>query len=138
MAHQETELYRSAIAVVTTQRIFVRGVTYATRQVNSVQMGSSPPERGMPILVIGVGLMALIGGAYFTYMDGVRDTAGIVLLGLSAFLLIAGVKLWLRATWTYSVWMSTSNGQIAALVSPDRTEVERVIGAISEAIARHT
>jgi hypothetical protein len=103
---------------VTTARFIAKGRTYVVNGVTSVSLYEIKPPRAW----IFVCVLISIGG--FIY-----GNAGVGI----AFLVFAVVG-WFANTPTYSVRLMTASGESDAFTAKDRSQVERVVHALNEAI----
>lgn len=143
----EIEVYYDNDIRVTSARIIVGGKTYALRNVASVSMQEHPAVdetasfRTLGTLLTGVGAIIILlilqmlvegrGAARGTLTGFV--TVALVCIGLGGWLLSAKNT----AKPTYSIVISSSSGEVQALTSPDRGQIEKALASINEAIVRY-
>lgn len=117
---EETNFFNQDNVSVSNSRFIVNGQTYAMSNVTSVKSGVTPPNRGVAVLLILIGLICFLGSG----------TAYIIGIGL----IFAGVIAWSSAKAEYSVILNTSAGENQALTSEDNLYIEKVIHALNTAI----
>jgi len=116
---EEKSFFTSSNISVSNSRFIVDGQTYAMSNVTSVKTGIEKANKVVGVLVTLSGLVVLIGSESIIW--GVIITA----IGVLAFI---GAKN------KYSVVLSTSSGENQALISKDKTHIERVVLALNDAI----
>lgn len=104
---------------VTNSRFVVDGQTYAMSNITSVKAWVNKPSRLIPILLIVFGVLPIIGGS---------KAYGALILA------VAGVIWFLLQKTYYHVQLHTAGGETNALKSKQKEYVEKVVGAINEAI----
>lgn len=117
---EEKIFFNQGNVSVSNSRFIVDGQTYAMSNVTSVKSGVTPPSRGIAIALAIIGLLCLAG-------EGV-----VFMVGLGS--LILAVLLWVVSKTSYSVILNTSSGENQALVSEDKSYIEKVISSLNEAI----
>jgi hypothetical protein len=105
--------------------------TYALNDVVSVSMEHKPANR-MPSLLLAVfGALVAVTALADVWGDPVM---GIVVTACGLALLGLGTLLAATAQPRHIVRVDTASGEEEALVSPDKERVERVVGAIRQAL----
>jgi hypothetical protein len=102
---------------ITNTRFVVDGQTFAMNNITSVKPMEKKPSRIGPILLIVIGLLLVLNGTY----------GGLV---LSA---IGGVWFALQKT-IYHVMLHTAGGETSALKTHQREYLDKVVGALNNAI----
>jgi membrane-bound ClpP family serine protease len=127
----EEVIYSDSIVTVSTSRIVISGTTYALRNITSVKMTFAPAKTGCAIALIIVGAIVLIGG----FSQGSYG----ILPGIVIGAIIGGLGfLWLQSSKPdYFVTIASSSGEVRALTSKDKTYVEKIVGAINDAIVQY-
>lgn len=121
MRDDERLLLQEAGLLVTTARIEIDGQTFAVRNVNSVKVDDDAPRPWGGLFAALVGVGALSSGG-----------AGIV---VGALLLAGGAWLIWKNAATKRLVIATAGGEAVALQSTDGARIQRVHGAIAQAIA---
>jgi hypothetical protein len=103
---------------VTTARFVAKGRTYALSGITSVSLYQIKPRRG---LVIAFAIISFIAFSQHS------SILGAVFLGFA----VIG---WFANPPTYSVRLMTASGESDAFTAKDRSQVERVVHALNEAI----
>jgi hypothetical protein len=120
----EPVILQEADVTVTTARFIVGGQTYAMSGITAVRSFVYHPSIAGPIILIILGVLGLLIG------PGV----GARVFGL---LLAVGGVFWLtKKKPTYSVLLSSSSGEHRALSHKDGTYINRIVGAVNEAIVQ--
>jgi hypothetical protein len=129
---EERVIYRDNLVAVTTTRVIVGGATYALRNVTSVAMTYTPPQRALPLLMLIIGLFFLALSWIFSEKQQ-TPVFGYIFLGAW----IAGAILWMAMIKTqFHVNLSSASGEIHAITSKEKSYVECVVVSINEAIAK--
>jgi len=102
---------------VTNTRFVVDGQTFAMNNVTSVKPLEKKPSRVGPIILIFLGILSAIGGGY----------VGLVVSGI-------GALWWYMQKTTYHVMLHTSGGETSALKTYQREYLNKVVGALNDAI----
>lgn len=118
---EEKSFFSQGNVSVSNARFIVDGQTYAMNGVTSVKTGRKAPSRWGPIIVGVVGLASLGGG------EAGAVILGLVLIGLAIFW-------WVKQKPELSVVLSSSSGEMRALVSRDAAFINGVIEALNNAI----
>jgi hypothetical protein len=104
--------------VVSSSRFVVGATTYPLAGITSVSSFVIPAKRMAGILLLVLGLIVLLAGGYV--FGAITAAIGILILVV--------VKP------TYVVRMATAGGQVDALVSKDAHYIQRVVGALNQAV----
>lgn len=117
---------------VTSARFQVPGQTFAMASVSSVSFVEQPASRGgaMALVICGA-LIALMGFAVRSEDVG---SSGATWLAVGAALIVAGFLSSKRGKPTFVVSLSTAGGQVKALSSQNRAQIERVVLALNDAL----
>ena len=108
---------------VTRTRVIVGNQTYPVNGITSIRTAHIPPNRLGSVLAGILGLLVL-----FTSQGNLQNIIfGLVLIGVA-------VLLWIKAKHTYSIFFGTAGGEKQALSSADADYVNRVAGAVDEAL----
>lgn len=118
---------------VSNARVILNGTTYATANLTSVAKRMTPANTGCAtLLIVFGGLTLLIALASFAARDDA--SAGIGTLFLALILIGAGI-LWARSLKpTFHVYLATAAAERPGLSSTDEALIDRVVGAISNAL----
>ena len=131
---KEETIYSDNAVIVTNMRVIIGGATYALRNITSVKMLFTPPRLVKPILLLIVGLMILLA-AFMPINENAPAPAGVYVI---AGMMIGGAILWMCSAKTiYHVGLSSASGEIHALSSKNKADIERVVLSINEAIVKH-
>ncbi len=131
MAQEHVFLQGDGIYVSNT-KVILRGTTYSTANITSVQKRFTPASKGCAYLFVAFFAFATLG-SLGTFGSGNAGEAVVMLL-VSAALLAAGIA-WLRSLKpTYHVVLASSSGEREGMSSKDNDLIDRVIGAITDAI----
>lgn len=127
----EEVIYSDNTVSVSTSRIVISGTTYALRNITSVKMTFAPAKTGCAVALIVLGALILVGGL----AQGGQTIIGAVFGGA----IVGGLGfLWLRSCKAdYFVTIASSSGEVRALTSKDKAYVEKIVGAINDAIIRY-
>jgi len=130
---KEQRIYFDGAVAVTNMRIIIGGATYALRNVTSVKMMFTPPQLGVPILVLLGGIFVLLLAIVPFDPKNYEPIWGIFGGGIMAISI-----LWMCCIRTkYHVDLSTSAGEVHLLTSKNKAYIETVVASINEAIVRH-
>lgn len=110
---------------VSTARFVVGAQTYPISNVSSVKWFATPPNTSLAVLLILLGALLLVYAI-------TQKEAGAVFLAVGA--LGGGVALWRASKAVCHVVLATSGGEVRAVSSTDRASVERIVGALNQAI----
>lgn len=102
---------------VTSTRFIVDGQTFAMNNITSVKPLEQKPNRLLPGLLIAIGVLSALNGAY----------GGLVLS------LIGGVW-WTMQKTVYHVMLHTAGGETSALKTFQREYLQKVVTALNNAI----
>jgi hypothetical protein len=129
----EATIYSDRDVAVTTARVLCAGTTYANGNISSVRLGETHPNAIPTLVAIAIGLCVLI-----TALARLEFNAAVVFLFVVGIAVIAfAVRHVHQLTPDYHLFISTSSGEVQAFTSKDRTQVERIVAAINEAIVRY-
>ncbi len=110
--------------VVSISRIILSGITYATANITSVSKRKIPARPGCAIAVIAFGGFGLL----------MSFTEGFTELVASVVVLAVGI-LWYRSLKpSYLIVFASSSGESEAMKSTDEALIDRVVGAVNQAI----
>lgn len=119
MSEVTEKVYHDGSGITVTSSRFINGsTTYAMRNVSAVTMKSKGGSVGFPITMVVLGLLMLTSPAWLV---GIAIAAG-------------GGALIVRAKPTYSVVLTTSGNDLAALESKNKTLIESVVKALNQSI----
>jgi hypothetical protein len=125
----EQSFFKDANVQVTTTRVIIGSRTYTLANISSVSMWQQTPSRLPGVLFAAVGTLALI---YAVSLDVPLTQNGWLALGV--LLVVVGVVLVALPKPKYIVRISSSSGEVNALISPDQNYIVRVVDAINKAI----
>ena len=117
---EEKIFFNQGNVSVSNSRFVVDGQTYAMSNVTSVKSGTTPPSRGVAVLMALIGLVCLLG------------SGGVFIAGLVAIAI--AVLVWIGNKAKHSVILNTSSGENQALVSEDKSYIINVVSSLNEAI----
>jgi hypothetical protein len=130
---KEQRIYTDGAVAVTNMRIIIGGATYALRNVTSVKMMFTPPQLGVPILVLLGGIFVLLLAIIPFDPNNYEPIWGIFGGGIMAISV-----LWMCCMRTkYHVDLSTSAGEVHLLTSQNKAYIEKVVTSINEAMVQH-
>lgn len=115
----ETTFYKDSSVVVTQSRFVTQSKTYAMRNISSVHIFEIIKSKTKAILMLFVGLAFLLSKDIFW--------VGIILLGLGIWLIFSIKN-------EYAVRISTNAGEANSIISKDRDYIQKIVGALNEAI----
>jgi len=128
---EEQALFDEAGLFVSQSRILTNGTTYSTANVTSVSMSFTPPDKGCPLTLIGIGTVGLFLGLALLTDSPAPGMGSLVIAGV---MLAAGIW-WFRSLKpTYHVVFRSVSGEVEALSSQNRSLVERFVEAVNAAI----
>jgi hypothetical protein len=131
MSNGEEIIYSDV--TVTTSRVLCGGTTYDVRNITAAKMGETHPSAIPTLVAIVIGLCVLV-----TALARLELNAAVVFLFVVGVALIAvAVKHVQQLTPDYHLLISSSSGEVQACTSKDRTQVERIIAGVNEAIVRY-
>jgi hypothetical protein len=127
---------------VTNLRAIVGNKTYAMSNVTSVSLNKKDPSSCLSVtfLLIGVGLLGLFLLSLIQLLSSAIAvprsvaTPTLVLLLLGGGFLAIGILMRRTAKTTYVVRIGSASGESDALSSVDRALIERIVGAMNQAI----
>lgn len=128
MAEEEI-IYSDPKASISTSRVVIDGKTYALRNITSVKMSVTPAKRGCAIVLLIFGLLMVV------ICLANKGAAGGAVVG--AIILGIGVLAATSAKEQYHVSIASSSAESHALTSKDRSYIEKIVGAVNEAIIRY-
>jgi Family of unknown function (DUF6232) len=130
MSQQETEYYQSADVLVTNARVEMGGRTFAMANVTAVSIATMrSPLRGFPLgIFLGGGLITLAG------LFAIGNEGGAVLLPIGLMIAIAGYAWWKTFKPSYFLNLSSTSGELRAMQSHNREEIEQIVAAIKQAM----
>jgi hypothetical protein len=130
---KEETIYSDNAVIVTNMRVIIGGATYALRNVTSVKMLFTRPRQVKPILLLIVGLMLLLA-AFFPINENAPAPAGVYVV---AGMMIVGAILWMVIAKTkFHVGLSSASGEIHAFTSENKSNIERIVLSINEALVK--
>ncbi len=130
MAEEHSFLSDSDVYVSNT-RIVIQGTTYATANITSVRKHMVPAKNGCAAALAIVGALGAVGGLASALGQSSSDRWTPVVVCTA--LLIFAIS-WFRSLPTYHVMIATAGGERQGLTSQDEEVVDRVTGAIADAI----
>jgi hypothetical protein len=131
MAEEQVFLNENNIYVSNT-RVILHGTTYATANITSVAKRMTPASNGCAVILIVIGAFALLA-ALASFSDA-RGGNGVGAVLLAVLILAAGIA-WLRSLKpTFHVFLASASAERQGLTSKDEALVNRVTGAINDAI----
>jgi len=114
-------------ATITKTRAIISGKTYAMGLVSSVQMVRIPPNRTWPIILLAVGIIAALVG----FASGESGA----MCGVVGLLIALGGGAWLGSlSDEYAVRIAAASGEVDALRSKDKENIQKVVDALNQAI----
>jgi len=117
---------------VSNTRVVIHGTTYATANITSVRKHVTPANNGCAIVLVILGALGALGGLTLA-LGGSGDGRWSAFVAC-AVLLILGI-VWFKSLHpTYNVMLATAAGERQGLTSKDEGVVDRVTGAIADAI----
>jgi len=117
---------------VSNTRVVIHGTTYATANITSVRKHVTPANNGCAIVLVILGALGALGG--LTLALGRSGDGRWSAFGTSLVLLIIGIVWFQSLRPTYNVMLATAAGERQGLMSKDEGVVDRVTGAIADAI----
>jgi hypothetical protein len=117
---------------VSNTRVVIHGTTYATANITSVRKHVTPANNGCAIVLVILGALGALGG--LTLALGRSGDGRWSAFGTSLVLLIIGIVWFQSLRPTYNVMLATAAGERQGLTSKDEGVVDRVTGAIADAI----
>lgn len=139
MTRQETELFKAGNITVTTARFITGASTFAIANIASVSRVRIPANNLAAILAVlvgGLAAMCSVVGFYFSRFDNspawiisgvIGCLGGIVLIGLAVLIFVINKD-------KYAVQITTNAGQQNAVVSNDKDMIEKIVGALNQAL----
>ncbi len=115
----ETVFYKDFNVTVTQSRFVTDSKTYAMRNISSVYIYEIEKSRTFPVILVIIGFLMLFG-------EDVR-IMGICMLTVGCLLLYTIKN-------EFAVRISTNSGEANSLVSKDRAYIQKIVGALNEAI----
>lgn len=131
MAEERSFLNDGGVYVSNT-RVVIHGTTYATANITSVRKHVTPANNGCAIVLVILGALGALGG--LTLALGRSGDGRWSAFGTSLVLLIIGIVWFQSLRPTYNVMLATAAGERQGLMSKDEGVVDRVTGAIADAI----
>ena len=133
---QEFTYYSSDNVLVTSTRAVVGAATYALANITSVSMRVIAPSRLRPFLGLVFGLL-LFSWSLWRLVVGVGAAAEEMILSMVIGLAFSGecARRVVRARPTYVIEIASASGEAKALKSKDRDHIERIVGAMQQAIS---
>lgn len=115
----ETTFYKDHNVVVTQSRYVTQSKTYAMRNISSVHIFEIIKSKRIPTACIIIGLLLLFSES--------SRIVGIILAILGAALIFFIKN-------EYAVRISTNSGEANSIVSKDRAYIQKIVGALNDAI----
>ncbi len=130
-ASEEIAYYADSDVMVTSHRAVFGTTTYAMANITSVSMGHRPPRLMWSPLGILFGL-AIFTLAMLQLPEGVAaailgGAIGLTLVGIGAVIVA-------RAEPIYVIKIASASGEAKAITSENRDYIERIVGAMQQAI----
>lgn len=129
MGTQETVYYQQGNTTITNARAMIGGTTYALANITSVGLGDKSPSLVGPLLLL------LLGGCTSAVAVGTANGSTPYWI-MAAIFVGLGILVFLTNKTTYFVRIATAAGEQRALESKDKAEVEKIVGALNEAIVK--
>lgn len=131
----EIVIHQDSQVTITNTRAVLFGKTYAMAQITSVSMIMDTPNRssGLLLAVFG-GFGALCGVGNLFAPDSELRLIGFIVSGVAAAMIVLGIKLYQQTR--FIVRVGSASGESNAVYSPDLQYVQRIVGAMNEAIVR--
>ena len=130
----EIVYYEDAQVKVTNARAILGSKTYALANITSVGLYKDNPSNILPILMIVGGGLLLIPGIF---MAAVGDIESGIPCAVISFLLIAiGIGVMVTSKPSYIFRIGSASGEADALKSRNLEYMQRIVGAVNEAIVR--
>jgi uncharacterized protein DUF6232 len=129
---EEKAFLNDGAVYVSNSRVVLQGTTYATANITSVSKRITPANTGCATLMIAVGALCLLGTLVALIAGTGSDMWGLVLI--SAIIIGVGVLIFRSQKPIYHVVLASSSGERQGLTTRDELLVNRVVGAITEAI----
>lgn len=114
---EETTFFEHEGVRVTNARFIVDGQTFAMNNITSVKPLEEKPNRFGPGLLIFIGVVSALNGAY----------GGLIFA-------VAGGIWWVKQKTTYHIMLHTSGGETSALKTFQREYLQSVVTALNSAI----
>lgn len=114
---EEHIFFEDSKVKVTNARFISDGQTFVMSNITSVKSYVITPSRGLPVVMIVIGLFSLFAWVLF----------GLILIGIAVLIL-------LNQKSTYCVMLNTAGGEVRALHSFQRSYIDNVITALNDAI----
>ena len=131
MTEERSFLNDSGVYVSNT-RVVIHGTTYATANITSVRKHITPANNGCAIVLVILGALGAISGLAIA-LGGNGDDRWSTFVVCTVFLII-GIGWFKSLHPTYNVMLATAAGERQGLTSKDEGFVDRVTGAIGDAI----
>lgn len=125
MSAGEKSYFANGGVQITNKRAIFHSKTYAMRNISSVSLGRIPASRKVGILIALAGIA--IGGCAGAAEAWEGLAFGLLVVGVGA------LAAWLPKD-RFVVQLSSSSGEIRALVSKDRDFASGIVNALNEAI----
>lgn len=124
MNQPEKQYYASHNVLVTSARAVMGGRTFAMANVTAVSPSVTRPRRGIPLMLLIVGVFTAIG-----------SLSSSIVLALVGLVLAVGGGFWLKSLKpTYAVNIGSASGESRAMASQDWNEIAAIVAAITQAI----
>lgn len=117
---------------ISNTKVILAGTTYATANITSVSKRFTPASKGCATLLVVLGGLMMLGslGPLFSKDFG----AGFVMFLVCGGITAAGVAWWRSLKPVYHVVLASASGEREGMSSKDHDLVDRIIGAITQAI----
>jgi Family of unknown function (DUF6232) len=129
----EKTIYSDTDVTVTTSRLVCAGMTYDLKDITAAKMEETHPNAIPTLLAIAIGLCVLVTALARLEINPATVFLFVVGIALVAF----AVRHVHELTPDYHLLISNSSGEVQVFTSKDRTQVERIIAGVNEAIARY-
>ena len=132
MAANEQVFLDDANVYVSNTKVVLAGTTYSTANITSVSKRFTPASKGCALALTALGALLTLGslGPMFSKDFG----SGLVMFLVCGGITALGIA-WLRSLKpTYHVLLASASGEREGMSSKDHELVNRVIGAITDAI----
>ena len=113
----ETTFFEYEGVRVTNTRFIVEGQTFAMNNITSVKPLEQKPNRLLPGLLIAIGVLPALNGAY----------GGLVLSAI-------GIAWWAMQKTVYHIMLHTAGGETSALKTFQKEYLQKVVTALNNAI----